>query len=124
MKRLILAEFREILAQLDNEEITMSKAVWLINEYIQSDQSVEVNKKMSAEEILEETTRCTIDDDADIDNPENFYFKYNDVLQAMRDFSRQEVEAKLKELKGRIHSLDVETLSYIIIYDEIDNLLK
>ena len=43
---------------------------------------------MKRAEILDETMRCTIDDDADLDNPENFYFKYNDVLEAMQEYGK------------------------------------
>ena len=44
---------------------------------------------MTKEEILDETMRCTIDDDTDLDNPENFYFRYNDVLTAMETYAKQ-----------------------------------
>jgi hypothetical protein len=217
MEKLILAQFREILAKLDKKKISMSKAVELINNYIQPpidcdkcvnqktlngcedckegysrfkpiiDHFVGVNRmidgdfiqeqikkgnyhshplkepvckcdyckydgqdrsldpceccngedgweaidpaRLTAEEILEETMRCTIDDDADLDNPENFYFKYNDVLQAMKIYSSQEVEAneekwrekiqaKIKELKASRkcddESLSVITLKYLL----------
>lgn len=41
------------------------------------------------DEILENTTRCTIDDDADLDNIENFYFKYSDVKNMMKQFGKE-----------------------------------
>jgi len=37
---------------------------------------------MSNEEILEQITYCTIDEDADLENPENFYYQYEDVIVA------------------------------------------
>jgi formylmethanofuran dehydrogenase subunit C len=45
---------------------------------------------MTKEEILENTTQCTINEDADLDNPENFYFKYADVLKAMEQYAKEE----------------------------------
>ena len=49
---------------------------------------------MTAEEILDDTMRCTISDDDDLDNPENFYFKYNDVLEAMRRYASKPTVAE------------------------------
>ena len=49
---------------------------------------------MTAEEILDDTIRCTISDDDDLDNPENFYFKYNDVLEAMRRYASKPTVAE------------------------------
>lgn len=44
-------------------------------------------ERKQAEEILENTMRCTIDDDADLDDPQNYYFQYKDVLRAMKDYA-------------------------------------
>ena len=41
------------------------------------------------EEILEQITSCTIDEDADLDVKENFYYKYEDVIKAMNEVSKQ-----------------------------------
>lgn len=51
--------------------------------------SATAEEPMTKEEILEDTTRCTINDDDDLDVPENFYFKYNDVLEAMERYAQQ-----------------------------------
>jgi hypothetical protein len=50
-----------------------------------------------AEEILDNTMRCTIDDDADLDVPENFYFQYNDVLKAMQEYGKYCAEIALDD---------------------------
>lgn len=47
---------------------------------------------MTKEEILNDTVRCTIEEDADLDNPENFYFKYTDVLEAMEKYAQEQVK--------------------------------
>ncbi len=54
-------------------------------------------KYMTNEEILDETMRCTINDEDDLDNPENFYFKYNDVRKAMDEARKDEREKMIAE---------------------------
>ncbi len=41
------------------------------------------------EEILLNTTRCTITEEADLDVNENFYFAWNDVISAMKEYAKQ-----------------------------------
>jgi hypothetical protein len=41
----------------------------------------------SAEEILEETMRCTIEEEADLDDPNNFYYNHPDVIRAMHKYA-------------------------------------
>jgi hypothetical protein len=47
----------------------------------------DVENPITAEEILLNTMRCTIDDDADIDVPKNFYYQHDDVLKAMHQYA-------------------------------------
>jgi hypothetical protein len=39
-----------------------------------------------ANEILLKRSRCTIEEEADIDNIENFYYRHNDVILSMMEF--------------------------------------
>lgn len=41
------------------------------------------------DEILDQLTCCTIDDNADLDVKENFYYKYEDVIKAMNEARTQ-----------------------------------
>ena len=46
-------------------------------------------KLLTKEEILENTTCCTIDEDADIDDVNNYYYQHEDVLKAMDKYANQ-----------------------------------
>ncbi len=63
---------------------------------------------MTKEEILDGITCCTISEDADLDNVENFYFQYSDVLKAMEKYAIDKVTAEL----NNIEKIIVETRSY------------
>ena len=54
-----------------------------------------------AEEILLNTARCTITEDADIDDNQNFYVKWNDVLLAMEKYAKQYHNHKLSEHQSK-----------------------
>lgn len=41
------------------------------------------------DEILEQLSCCTIEEDADLDVKENFYYKYEDVIKAMNEARKQ-----------------------------------
>lgn len=43
-----------------------------------------MKKIKTAEEYLLDTMRCTIDDDADLDINENFYFQWEDILKTLK----------------------------------------
>lgn len=46
--------------------------------------------RMTNDEILEQLPSCTIEEDADLDIKENFFFKYEDVIVAMNEARAQE----------------------------------
>ena len=48
----------------------------------------------TAEEILEATTCCTITEDACLDDPQNLYFQYDDVLRVMEQYAQEVAEAQ------------------------------
>lgn len=56
---------------------------------------------MTAEEILDNQTKCTIEEDIDLDNPNSFYFHRTDALKAMREFT----SLKTKELEDEKEKL-------------------
>lgn len=41
------------------------------------------------DELLEKVSCCTIEEDADLDVKENFYYKYEDVIKAMNEARQQ-----------------------------------
>ena len=63
---------------------------------------------MTKDEMLLNTMRCTITEDAEDEN-ENYYFKWNDVSEVMQQFSDQENKAMIEEvaqLRKRIEELE------------------
>ena len=56
-------------------------------------------KEINLEEILSNATRCTIEEDVDLDNIENFYFKYEDVISIIKEVCSQTLELAAENAK-------------------------
>ena len=53
----------------------------------------------SVKDILDKLGKCTIQEDADLDDDENWYFKWTDVVTAMEKYALLQKEALLSKTK-------------------------
>lgn len=64
-------------------------------------------KKVDLQKILEKITSYTIDEDADLDAKENFYYKYEDVKKAMKEACRQVLELAAENAELRLFDFTI-----------------
>ena len=63
-----------------------------------------------AKQVLESTTCCTITEEADIDDPQNYYYQHKDVLIAMQQLASR-IEALLPTEEEIKQNLPYEGIS-------------